>query len=150
MLMYNTTDVEQSIKAFGNWFNWKPGQIRNIQDNFGQFIHTDKKEYGVVSLPEEFEDSTFKDTEQGQAILMEKRIEGRSNRVRHIQRIIHNETVSLRVDLEKAGQKINPDLLMTPEVAKLYDELAAYKKEKDDAQRELMNKVQNIRKKLNE
>jgi len=150
MLLYNTTDIDQSIKAFGNWFNWKPGQIRNVQDHFGRFIHTDKKEYGVVELSEAFEDPTYKDTEEGKRILEEKRIEGRTNRVRFIQQILHNETVSLKIDLEKAGQKVNPDVFMTPQVAAMYDELLAYKREKDDAQRELMNKIQNARKKLND
>lgn len=150
MLLYNATERDQSIKAFGNWFNFKPGQVKNVQENFGRFICMDKKEYGVVELPVEFEDPAFAQTEAGIQIMADRRIEGRTNRVLHIKRILHNETVSLKKDLEIKGEKVNPDVYMMPEVAALYDELVLYKREKDDAQRVLMDKVQSNRKKLNE
>lgn len=150
MILYNTTDKEQSVKAFGNWFSFKPGQLKNIREEFGTFIVLDKKEYGIVALPDDFEDPSFQNTEEGQRIMAEKRIEGRSNRVRHIQRVMHNEQVSLRQDLEKNGQRINPDLFATDEVVAMYEELAAYKKADDDARHERLNKIVNIKKKLNE
>lgn len=150
MLLYNTTSEKQSVQAFGNWFSFAPGQMKVVDDKFGDFIAKDKKQYGIVALPQEFaEDITYKESEVGKQILLEKLLEGRGNRINFIRGIMHNEEVSLRQDLEKANLKINPNVFSSELYVKMLEEYKGYKKSDDDAQRERMDRIQRLKSDIN-
>lgn len=149
MILYNTTIDKQSVQAFGKWFTFNAGQVKTIDDKFADFIVKDKKQYGIVALPEAFEDLAFKDTEEGKAIMTEKMVEGRTNRINHIKFIMHNEEVSLRQDLEKSGLRINPNLFSSASYVNLLKEYNEYKRSDDDVQRERVNEIQRLKSAIN-
>jgi hypothetical protein len=134
-LCYNTTDEEQSIKIFGNWYAFKPGQIRNLNDNVAHFIETDRKETGIVTLPEQFDDSEYKASSEGMAELAARRQSGLKHYLDFHRKIVYNNQVSLRQDLERSNIHADPAVFASAGEMKSMEILAKYKaKEKDEEQ----------------
>lgn len=131
--LYNTTEEKQSVKAVGNWFEFKPGQIKLMNDDIGSFIVKDKKEHGIVALPQEFEEPAYKESEEGKAILAAKKAEGLNNYIDHLRMIVSNNIVSLRRDLEQANIKTDPTVMASDGELKALQLLSKYQANQDDA-----------------
>lgn len=112
-IVYNSTNEQQDIKIYGNWFSFKPGQIKSIDDKLAHGICTDKKEHGIVALPVEFEDLEYRNTPEGQAALAAKREEGLSHYLGKLRSLVANNTVSLRQDLARANMQLDPSILVS-------------------------------------
>jgi len=149
MLLYNATKMKQSVQAFGNWLTFGPEQIKMVGDEIGKFIVLEKKQYGIVELPSEFEDPSYKESEEGKAMLAEKTAEGRSNRITHLKRLVHNEEVSLKQDLEKAGIKVNPNVFSGDTYLSALHELNEYKRAKEDDEKNRLAEIQRLKSALN-
>lgn len=151
MLLYNPTAVKQSLQALGKWFTFAPGEKKMIHnEEIAHFILTDKRSYGIVGLPDRFaEDAEYAQSEEGQAILEAKRQEGIQNRINYLNMLVHNEEVSLRQDLEKSGQRINPNLLSSNQYVQCLEELKEYKRAKDDGEKEKMARIARLKADLN-
>lgn len=147
-LVFNASSSHQQVKVFGNYFELKPGQIKNFEDKIAHFMVTDRKDRGFVSLPEEFMEPSFKDTEEGKAILEEKRKQGIEERIRYLRMLVHNEEVSLQRDHDKQNDKTNVKLLMSDGMIKHYEELASYQTKKDDEALKKAAKIEELQKKL--
>jgi hypothetical protein len=132
-LVYNASAEEQHIVVFGNHFTLKPKQIKNFEDRISNFIMTERRDFGLVTLPEEFMDPSFAQSEEGKAILKGKEEEGIAARVRHLRAVIYNNEVSLKQDLERANIKVDPKVYASSGEVAAYRELAKYRKDKDDA-----------------
>lgn len=108
MALILSTDLENvKVQAMGNWFEFKPGQIKNMQKEFSDFLSLDKKEYGFVALPEALEDED-RSSEVFKKAVEEATIQGRRNIVAKLNRMRHNLEVSMQKDLDMAGLKGNP------------------------------------------
>lgn len=145
-LIYNTTNEQQSVKAFGNWFTFKPKQMKMIDDKLSHFLATEKKEYGLVALKEDFGDPTYLQSPEGQAELAAKENEGVKNYIAHHRSIIYNNQVSLRKDLETANLKIDPATLASDGEIKSMEIVAKYQQQEDDAAQKRVDRVKDLMK----
>ena len=107
-IIYNATKEEQTIRALGNWFTFKPKQMKVLSDNLSGWIGAHKKEHGLVELGESFSDPEYKDSEAGKEALALAEAEGLSSYLAHHRMIVANNQVSLRRDLNRADMKVDP------------------------------------------
>jgi len=129
MALVLSTDIESvKVQAFGNWFEFKPGQVKNMQSDIAHFLTTDKKEYGFVSLPDSLEDEERTSNVYKKAVA-EANIIGRRNIVEKLSRMRHNIEVSMQRDLDMANIKADPlTMVDNKEAAKaMYRKLAQFK-----------------------
>lgn len=150
MLLYNTTSKNVHLRAHGNWFEFKVDQIKQVNESLGHFIATDKKDFGIVAIPEEFADMTYRASEEGKAKLAEYKANGIANRVAFLNRQKYNLEVSLKKDLDMKNLKLNPHIFATDKDIENMEELLDYKKSREDDETNRLNKVQAINKKLKE
>lgn len=143
MPIFNAGNKDVSTRVFGNYHTIKAGQIKNFQEDIERFMTVDRGYLGLVSVPEEFNDPEYRNSEQGRAELLEKRKEGVAKRIAHLQSVIHNETVSLKQDLEIANIKIDPLMLASKGVEDAMIELRDYQYNKNDEEK---LKVERLRK----
>lgn len=137
----NALDKDVRVQAFGNWFTFKAGQIKRMRGEIGSFLVINKAYYGFVELPMSFEDPEFKNSEEGQRILAEKRQQGIDARVRYLTQQIHNLRVSLRQDLDTANIKADVNGFATDGDLAAMDELLGYQRLRADAQKEKAEKA---------
>jgi hypothetical protein len=148
MMIMNASAQEQHVVVFGNHFTLKPGQIRNFQDHIGHYMMTDRRDFGLVALPESFEDPEFAKSAEGQKILAEKKAEGCANRVKFLKGLIYNEQVSLKQDLEIANIKVDPRIFSSDGIIAAMEELARYQDQEADAQQQKVERVKALEKKI--
>lgn len=113
--VWNPTEETVRTVMFGNHFEFKPGQMKNMQEHFGRFVEMHRKEDGLVTLPPEFDPfdeeryrEGYEKTPEGQKILAEKKKEGIQNLINHHLWIVQNNQVSLRNDLVKKDPHTDP------------------------------------------
>jgi hypothetical protein len=146
-LIFNTTNEVQKTKALGNWFEFKPKQIKSMSDNIGNFLATERAELGLVALPEELEDAEFRASAEGKAILEAKEQQGIDTYVKALRATIYNNQVSLRQDLEKSNLKIDPAALASEGELVAMRIVASYQAKKDDADQKRIDEVKELIKK---
>lgn len=128
----NASEREQSFKVFGNHFSLKPGQTKHFGDSISHFMATDKAYLGLVSLPEEFSDPSFKDSEEGKQIFESAKKAGIDARCKHLREIVYNLEVSLKKDLEQKNLQMDSKVLASDGDVEVYKELASYKRKEAD------------------
>lgn len=148
MLIYNATDQEQHVVAFGNHFNLKAQQIKSFNDDIGDFLAKMRRDFGLVSLPEEFEDMEYRNSDEGKAKLAEYRRQGINNRVRYLETIKYNLLVSMKKDLDMAELKIDPKVYASAGEEAALQELLNLQYKKQDEQAEKIKRLTEIEKKL--
>lgn len=131
-LVFNASAEDQHFVVFGNHFTMKAKQIKNFEDRISNFIMTERRDFGLVTLPDEFSEPEFKTSEEGQRILSEKEKEGIDARVKHLRAVIYNNEVSLKQDLERANLKVDPKVYASSGEVAAYKELAKYRRAQDD------------------
>lgn len=146
-LVFNATEEEQSIKIYGNWFSFKPGAIKVLDEKLAHGISTDKKEYGCVALPPEFEDLEFRTTEAGVKILQEKKEEGLKNYLSHLRQIVMNNQLSLRQDLERSNIKADPAVFASDGEVAAMETLAKYQQSHEDSAQVRAERIKELMKK---
>jgi hypothetical protein len=124
-LIMNATSRPISVCVFGNWFSFTAypkagekttGHIKLMDDNKVAFLSSRKSDLGFVSLPESLEDLEFRASEEGQEILAK----------------------ALARDLEMNNIKVDPRVMMEPEMLAHMRELAEYKSaSQDDGQKKI-------------
>lgn len=100
-----STDIDPvNVQVFGNWFSFKPGQIKQMDAKIVDFLCLDKKSYGFVSLPEScIED---KEAPESKELILNATKEGRGHIIAALNALIHNLEVSLKNDAERSKQGI--------------------------------------------
>jgi hypothetical protein len=121
----NALDTPVNTQAFGKWFQWKPRQIKEIQNiNLAMFLTEKRGEDGLVGIDDKMMEME-KDTPEAKAefaqYIEDRRKEGVQKRIQKLDGIIHNLEVSLKRDLDRANLKQDPLV----EASK--GELSAYK-----------------------
>lgn len=145
-LIYNTTNELQSVKVFGNWFSLKPGQMKNFDEKIAHFIATERRDSGLVALPEAFEDPQFITTDEGKAILAEKREEGIKAYIDHFRKIIANNQIALRQDLERSNIKADPATFASDGELHAMEMVAKYQRDEDDKEQKRIDRVKELMK----
>lgn len=140
----NTTEEVQSFKAAGNWFTFQPKKIKHIYDHIAKFIAENRKESGVMTLPDEFEDPTFQNTPEGKAILEKTIEEGIAHYVKGLRELIYNNQVSLRMDLAKADMKIDPAVLASEGELNAMRLVAKYQDRKKDEEQARIDEINKL------
>lgn len=143
-LLYNTTLEEQHVKALGNHFTFKPGQIKMFQDNVAHWIATMRREQGIVSLPAEFEDPEYKESEEGKKALATAKAEGIKNYLEFHRKIVYNNQKSLKQDLEMANLKVDPATLATDGELESMRLVAKYQALKSDDEQKKVDEVKEL------
>lgn len=147
-LIMNASCETQTFRVFGNTFTMKPDQIKNFQDNIAHFIVVDRKDLGLVALPEELDDIMFRDSQDGRDLLAQKKKEGVENRVRKLRELIYNEQVSLKQDLERGNIKVDPRIFASEGMVDKYKELAKYQATKEDEEQRRIDVIKDLEKKI--
>lgn len=149
MYVWNPTLDEVTTKVAGNYFVFPAGKKKIIyQPEIRHFIATDRKETGLVCLPDQFsEDPEFEKTPEGKKILEELKEQAINAVVSHHRRIIANNQVSLRRELEQANIKTDPAVLVSPGELKSMQIVAKYQRASQDAEQA---KVEEVRKLMKE
>lgn len=146
--IYNPTTEPAHVIAFGNHFTMKPGQIKNFQDHISDFLASERGEFGLVSLPDAFEDPEYQKSEEGQAIMAAKKAEGIAARIRKLKEIVYNNQVSLKQDLEIRNLKVDPRTLASDGELAAMVELAKYQDAESDEAQKKVEKIKALEKKI--
>jgi hypothetical protein len=153
--VYNPTEETVETRVFGSYFTFKPGQMKNMNQNFCDFIQSNRKDTGLVVLPAEFDPMAeehyiegFEKTTEGKAILAQKREEGIKNLIDFHLGVIRNNQVSLKKDLARHDPSNDPAKLAAIEASKGELEsmrlVAKYKKMKLNSEDKRLNEVDKL------
>jgi hypothetical protein len=145
----NCLDEEQTVVVGGNHFKFKPLEIKAFfQPNIARLITLDKRDYGFADLPPEFEDLSYRQTEEAKKIFEEKRKEGVEAYCARLRAAVYNAQVSLRMDLEKANIKADPRAFASKGDVVNMEKLIKYQKGHNDESLERIEKLKELEKKL--
>ena len=147
-LIFNATNEVQKTKALGNWFEFKPKQIKQMTDDIAHFLAVERGDLGLVGLPEEMEDPEYRSSPEGKAALAEKEQQGIDKYIQALRAVIYNNQVSLRQDLDKANQKVDPAALASAGELQAMRIVAAYQSKKDDAEQKKVDEIKDLIKKV--
>lgn len=110
-----------NTQAHGKWFQWKPGQIKEIQNqDLAHFFTQNRGEEGLVGINDNIMELAPEDPTRVEFI-EERRKEGVQKRINKLDSVINNLEQSLRYDLEAKNMKADPLTFASK------GELAAYK-----------------------
>lgn len=146
--VFNGTKEDVVVKLQGKYFSFKPEQIKQMDEDKAQFISMERKESGLSVLPEAFEDLEFRQSEEGQKLLQEARERGIDNLINFHREVIKNNQVSLRKDLARAGEKVDPAVEVSAGELASMQLVAKYQKSKDDAAESRIQEVKELMKKV--
>lgn len=144
MFLLNPTNEKQTVKALGNFFEFKPGQIKQIQDDIGQFIALKKADTGIVAIPQQYEELEWRDSPEGKQALAEAKQRGIDNYLGALRRLIYNNQVSLRMDLEKANIKADPAVFASEGELNAMRLVAQYQSKKADEDQKRVDEVKKL------
>lgn len=101
-----------NTQAHGKWFAWKPGQIKEIQNNdLAMFLTQNRGEEGLVGIDDhmmELDKSDPENLAKFNEYIEDRRKEGVQKRINKLDSIIRNLEQSLRFDLESKNIKSDP------------------------------------------
>lgn len=142
MALILNSDIETvNVQAFGNWFTFKPGQMKHMDKRIVDFLDRDKKSYGLVALPEVCEESPgSEDAKKAIEVAMQA---GRTNIIQHLTYLVQNLEQSLHADTERAKEVV-------PSVAKAlhlpyYRKLAKFKEVNSDKESEALIEIEKLK-----
>ncbi len=145
MYIFNATNELQSVKALGNWFTFKPKQIRQIDNqDLAMFLLEERADHGLVGLPEAFEDLEYRGSAEGKKALEKYEEQGINSYVRALRAVIYNNQVSMRQDLEKSNLKIDPAALASDGELAAMRLVAKYQKDSDDRDQRKIDEVKQL------
>lgn len=125
MALVLCSDIEPvKVQAFGNWFEFKPGQVKIMDKRLADFLCSERRSYGFMALPEQFEDDR-QSSEFKEAVEAATKV-GKQNIVNALHAHKNNIEVSFKKDLDMANIKVDPLDALDP-VARA-NALAVYRK----------------------
>lgn len=144
----NASIEEVNTKVFGNHFSLKPGQVKQFSDEIAHFMVKERGYLGLVDMPPEWEDLDYRESEPGKSVLITKKEEGINKRVDHLRRVIYNNEVSLRRDLEQANIKADPKVFASTGEVAAYREVVKYQKANNDATQAQVDELKGLEKQI--
>lgn len=142
MAMIVNSDIETvNVQAFGNWFTFKPGQVKNMDKRIVDFLSRDKRAYGLVALPEVCEEEPG--SPEAVAAIQAAVQEGRTNIIRDLQGLIHNLEHSLVTDSEL--KKMSVSSADKAAHLPIYRKLAAFKAVNSDQEANELAEIEKLK-----
>lgn len=142
----NCLAEDKLVQARGNWFTFKPKQLKQMEPHLAAFLGREKRYPGLVCLSDAFEDPDYKNTPEGKAELANAEAEGIADFVEHLRQRVYNNQVSLRMDLETKNMKVDPLILASPGEKEAMELLSKYQKQKDDRDQIEVNRLKELMK----
>lgn len=145
MLVMNATNESQTTVAFGNYFTFKPKEMKRIKnDDIARWIGENRLHQGLFSLGDEFEDPDYRATDEAKATIKELEESALKHYVDSLRKTIYNNQVSLRQDLERANIKADPATFASEGELKAMRLVAQYQKANEDAEQAKINEVKRL------
>ena len=148
----NCTNEEQTFKIVGNWFTFKPGQKKQMQDEIAHLIQTERKEFGMAVLPAQFEDPDYErnpeTAEEAKQILAQLKDTAVNNYLAHHRAVIANNQISLRRDLEQANIKADPAVYASEGERASMAIVAKYMRSQKDAEQSKIEETKRLLKEI--
>lgn len=138
----NATQETITLKIWGNWFTWKPGQKKVIRDEeMAKFIAMERKDSGIAVIPELMRDDEEVtpeelDARRAASVGVEEE-ECRNALERYVARhreVIANNQISLRRDLQQANIQADPAAYASTGELESMKLVAKYQKRAEDAE----------------
>lgn len=156
-LVMNCLERENQVTIGGNTFTFSPKQIKEIHNpDIASEIVVRRQHLGFTGLPEELaylthirkgQPAPVADPEH-EELIRNARQEGVNAYVNNLRRIIYNEQVSLKQDMERMNDKSDPRLMMKPQMVKNMEELVKYQTAKEDLSQQQVDKIKELEKKI--
>lgn len=147
-LVMNASSETQTTKAYGQWFTFKPGQIKMMEDRFAHFLTGTRHYLGFVGLSERFSDPDYKQTQEGRKEYEDTKEKGVRNRIEHLKSIVRNNLDSLRQDLRMANIDSDPRAFMSDGEMYALEQLSEYEKAGEDKKAKRVEKAKDLMKEL--
>lgn len=147
-LIMSSSIKDVSVQVQGNWFTFKPKQIKQMDENKVFFLTSKCAYLGFIAVPDKFEDIEARSTPEGKAELAAIEAQGIKNRVEFLTYLKNNELRSLRSDLERKNDKSDPRAYMSAAMVDQLEELSKYTKKLETAKTEQLNRIKQLEKEL--
>lgn len=147
-VIFNASNEQVHTQAFGNWFLFKPKQIKIMQDHIVDFLAQNRREDGFIALPLAFEDPNYQTTPEGKAALKSAETEGVSARIKKLMWIVNNNKQSLKNDMRMRNMDGDPLELASDGELEALELLFKYKSAGQDEAAQRVERAKELEKKL--
>ena len=148
VFVLNSLNKEVSTQAFGNWFTFKPGQMKRMRREIGDFLIRERRGLGLIFVSEKlYEDKEYASSEEGKAELEARTQEGINNRVAQLNSQVSN-LKSLQRDLEQKNMKVDPLSMATDGDLSAMEELHAFQVRTSDSDKKRLERVRKLEQQL--
>lgn len=144
----NASNETHMIKVFGNYFTFKPQQIKLLDDAKGMFITNKRAHLGFIEVDPKFEDVDYKASAEGKKELEKLRTVGVKRRIDHLKSIVRNNTESLGQDLKMANIETDPRAFWSEEMIEPVELLQKYQDAKEDEMQKRLDRIKKMESKL--
>lgn len=132
LIVLNCTAEEQQIKALGSWFKFAAGSKKVMRSDLARWIGDQKKDQGLICLPERFNDDEYFNSEEGKTEFLRFKKIGLDGYIAALTRRANNGLISLKNDLDKVNVKIDILRAITPGEAEAIKLLNKYQTQEQD------------------
>lgn len=148
MALVVCTDLEPvKVQAFGNWFEFKPSQVKNMQDGIADFLNQSKRDMGFVTLPAVCEEDP--ESKEAKVAKEEAIASGRKNIVQALTRLRANFENSTQKDIDRSGEKRSYYTEAEPAHKEMYRRLSLFQTANQDAVKTQEDEIKKLQDQLN-
>ncbi len=160
-IVVNVTEENITTQVAGNYFNFKPGQRKNIRSpEIAQFIATERRSSGLAVLPDLMSDAENDgDVEVSEADMASRVSAAKAqedeicrlalrNYIDEKRAIIKNNQVYLARDLARANYKHSPEAEMTDGEFEAMKLVAKYDRKGKDTAQERIDEIEKLKKQI--
>lgn len=157
-IVINATEETIQIRLCGNYFTFKPGSQKTMNEDLAKFIANERKDSGLAVLPDRPENVDSDDGseqtlaartaewEASKKAIIESALNSYISRLR---RVIYNNQVSLRQDLEKGNIKADPAAFASEGELEAMRTVAKYQKKDADQDKARIDEVKKLMEQVN-
>ena len=150
----NVTEETVSVKLCGNYFMFKPQQIKKMNPDLAKFIQIDRRDSGLAVLPDLFSDDIDESEISDEALAARKaEVEAEVEAIKEgvlqaylqkYKQIVANNQIHLRRDLEQANIKADPASFASDGELDAMRILAKYQRKSEDASKAKADEVKKL------
>lgn len=148
MFVHNPTAEKCSVTIFGNWFSMNPGQTKRLRDEFCDHIQKQLGYTGLVVLSDKYDEPEYKESPEGKEEFEALCQNGIKCYVEYHKRIVANNQVSLRQDLDRANLKVDPIIYASEGERESLRIVAKYQKAASDAEHTKVDEMKKLLKEI--
>lgn len=149
-LVVNGTPDLQTVMVFGKHYEFKPGEIKAVDENVAFFLETKCSEQGLKSLPKEFEhDFEYRSSSEGKKIIEEKKKEALAAYADGLRLRVYNVQDSLARDMKTANIQADPWAFASKGEMEALEKLTSLQKLEKDDEKAKVEKAKKLTEQLN-